>query len=142
MVEARENSISLFSRPSKKRRKTASNESRASEPEIILKTADASAVAEDTKLAAHRGTSQPKEAADVKEPHLTMEVQPADLENGSGAVSTSGRTAKDDRPVTFRSLGVSEWLDRSESFIMASLALSKQHKPEGSRPSAGMIPFL
>ena len=43
---------------------------------------------------------------------LRSEQQPAETDRRSGVVSTSGRSAEDERSVTFRSLGVSEWLDR------------------------------
>lgn len=112
MVEATGNGISLFSRPSRKRKKAASSENQAHGKRIIPRESDGSALLEQTSTATHRDTAQSEEAENNAGPDPRIVVKPTDPEGRSGETSTSGRTLKDEKAVTFRSLGVSEWLDR------------------------------
>ncbi len=68
--------------------------------------------AEQASVAIHRDAAQSEDLTDHKDSDLGTDVQPENPESRSGDVSTSGRTAQDERPVTFRTLGVSEWLDK------------------------------
>ena len=114
MVEATGNGISLFSRSSRKRKKEASGENQILERRTGPRETYASVLVEQTSLARHRDTAQSEEAGNSKEldPRIIVQTRGADPEGRSGDASTSGRTLQDEGPVTFRSLGVSEWLDR------------------------------
>ena len=112
MVEATGNGISLFLHSSKKRRKAASTEKEATEQEVDIREANASVLVDQTRPASHSNTAQSEEPGNSKEPNPRRKLQPTEPEIRSEGASTSGRTAQDERPVTFRSLGVSEWLDR------------------------------
>ena len=112
MVES--TGISLFSHSSRKKRKAASRERGTPEQGADLRETDASVLVDQTRPVTHIGTAQSGETGDDKELNFGGEIQPTQPETRSEIASTSGRTAQDERPVTFRSLGVSEWLDRRE----------------------------
>ena len=112
MVEATGNGISLFSHPSRKRRKLESSEKERSEQAKLSRKASRANATGQASTAVHQGTAQSEELTDLKELDHRTDVHPNDPDSRSGDVSTSGRTANDERAVTSRSLGVSEWLDR------------------------------
>ena len=108
MVTADEGGIALFSKPQKKRKKNKTNSLGPSEPGGVP---DAGPVRQFEKAAQQADTVQDNTVTQGAQT-LETEQQPAEADRRSGVVSTSGRSAEDERPVTFRSLGVSEWLDR------------------------------
>lgn len=65
-----------------------------------------------TEKTAQLETVKKVDAASQAKPADHREIPTSDATSRSGAPSTSGRSAEEERPVTFRSLGVSEWLDR------------------------------
>ena len=108
MVTADEGGIALFSKPQKRRKKNKTDGSGPSETDGVP---DAVTVTKFEKAGQQSDTVQDSAATQGAQT-LESEQHPAKADRRSGVVSTSGRSAEDERPVTFRSLGVSEWLDR------------------------------
>ena len=110
MVEAEDDGISLFSRPLKKKRKVIRELTARGRHDTTSKTGVALREAGQNSTAAQEGsegeTPQTRQAVNADDHDGTAA---ADTE---GLPSTSGRAAEHERPVTFRSLGISEWLDR------------------------------
>lgn len=112
MVEAENNVISLFSRRTKKRKKATRDVTAPSAQEEMPNTAAAATSADHDTRAAQESTAGIRHAPAQEEMPIDVEIQDRQLSSRSGATSTSGRTVVDERPTTFRSLGVAEWLDR------------------------------
>ena len=112
MVEAEDNVISLFPRRTKKRKKAARDITAPSAQDEMPNTAAAATSADHDSRAAQEGTAEIQHGSAQEEESIDLEIQERQLSSRSGATSTSGRTVVDERPITFRSLGVAEWLDR------------------------------
>ena len=110
MVEADNDGISLFSIPLKKKTKVfreltaRQRHDTTPENEAALREADQNSTA-----AQERSEGEAPQTRQAVEANDHDGTAAADTE---GLPSTSGRAAEHERPVTFRSLGISEWLDR------------------------------
>ena len=109
MAEVDNDGIALFSRPVKKKGKIikelAARQRHAVFPEAEFSLREAG---QDATAAQERSGGQA--------PHTRQDVDADDLRTAAadteGATSTSGQAAEQEMPVTFRNLGISEWLDR------------------------------
>ena len=110
MVEAGNDGISLFSRPLKKKRRVV-REHTARESFAVIPKAELtlSEAGQDATAALERSGGQAPQTRQAVDADGHNETAAADTE---GVTSTSGRAAEQERTVTFRSLGISEWLDR------------------------------
>ena len=109
MVEVEDDGISLFSKAPRKKRKAAR--------ELVTRTGH-TAIPE--AEVTHRGAGQDATAALERsggQAPLTGQATDADDHRTAAAdtecvTSTSGRAVEHEGPITFRNLGISEWLDR------------------------------
>lgn len=106
MVGVENDGISLFSKaPKKKKKKAAARD--------LSARARHAAIPEDGDT--HREAGQDATAALERiggQAPQTRQAVDADNHNSTAAADTSGRAAEHEQTVTFRSLGISEWLDR------------------------------
>ena len=112
MVEAEDNVSSLFSRRTKRRKKAARDVTAPFTYDELPNTAAAALSADHATKATQEGTAGIPHALAQGEEPTNVDIHERQLSTRSGTASTSGRTVADERPVTFRSLGVAEWLDR------------------------------